>query len=126
MTIVSLALGFIVHGALLASDYSALTALFRTPADSQNYMPFMMLAHLLQSFAYTWVYRQGISTREPALAQGIRFGIAMGFITAVPIYLYYYAVQPMPGGLIVKQIIYEFIAVIVKGVAIALLNRPAR
>jgi len=85
MTFLSLFLGFLVHGALLAGDYAALGSLFRTPADSQNYLPFMMLAHLLQSFAYTWIYRQGISARESTIAQGIRFGIAMAFVTAIPI-----------------------------------------
>lgn len=85
LTVVSLLFGFIIHGTLLSGDYGALGSLFRTPADSQNYLPFMMLAHLLQSFAYTWIFRQGISGSENTLGQGIRFGIAMAFVTAIPI-----------------------------------------
>lgn len=50
----------------------------------------------------------------------------MAFVTAVPVYLYYYAVQPTPGALVVKQIVFETIAVIVKGVVVAFLNPPKR
>ncbi|MBM4263002.1 MAG: hypothetical protein FJ143_14450 [Deltaproteobacteria bacterium] len=81
-----------------------------------------MLGHLLQSFAYTWIYRQGIVAGKSTLSQGIRFGVAMAFVTAVPVYLYYYAVQPTPGALVVKQIIFESIAVIIKGAVVAFLN----
>lgn len=48
----------------------------------------------------------------------------MAFVTAVPIYLYDYAVQPTPGALVIKQIIFESIAVVIKGVVVALLNPP--
>jgi len=32
----------------------------------------------------------------------------------------------MPGALVVKQILFESVAVVVKGIVIALLNRPSR
>jgi hypothetical protein len=40
-------------------------------------------------------------------------------------YLTYYAVQPMPIALVIKQIIFEFIGSILVGLTAAFLNKPA-
>jgi len=42
MSIAALLLGFVVHAVLLADDYTALGAMYRSDADSQGYMPYMM------------------------------------------------------------------------------------
>lgn len=45
---------------------------------------------------------------------------------SAPTYLIYYAVQPMPGALVIKQIVLETVAMLVMGVVVALLNPPSR
>ena len=44
----------------------------------------------------------------------------------IPTYIIYYAVQPLPGAMVVKQIVFDTVAVVVLGVIVALLNRPVR
>ena len=107
-----------VHGMLLHEDYLQLPSLMRTEADAQNYFPVMILAHVLLAGAFVWIYSRGAEAK-PWLAQGIRFGIAIALLAVVPTYLIYFAVQPLPGALVVKQIVFDGILVVVLGMVVA-------
>ncbi|HBR58292.1 MAG TPA: hypothetical protein DEA22_12640 [Blastocatellia bacterium] len=122
-TIVAFALGFVVHGMLLRGDYAQLPNLFRPEAEAQGYFAYMSAAHIFIGFAFAWIYRQGITPGVPWLLQGIRFGVAVACLVTIPTYLIYYAVQPMPGMMVAKQIIFDGIAVILTGVVAAFINR---
>ncbi len=122
-TIVAFALGFVVHGMLLQGDYAQLPNLFRPEAEAQGYFHFMVIAHIFIGFAFAWIYRQGITPGVPWLLQGIRFGVAVACLVTIPTYLIYYAVQPMPGMMVAKQIIFDGIAVILTGIVAAFINR---
>lgn len=113
---------FIVHATLLHADYLALSNLFRTDADAQRHFPFMIAAHVILAGAFTWVYRRGHEAR-PWLPQGLRFGLAVALLTVIPTYLIYYAVQPMPGATVAKQIVFDTIALLILGAAAAFMNR---
>ena len=115
---------FIVHGVLLRADYMQLTSLFRAEGDQHKFFPLMILAHVLLSGAFVWIYARGVESK-PWLAQGVRFGIAVALLTIVPTYLIYYVVQPMPGEVVVKQIVCDGILVVVLGVIVAWLYRGA-
>ena len=116
--------GMVVHGMLLGSDYTVLPQLFRPEADAQGYFGWMILAHVLVAGAFVWIYERGITSDKPWLGQGIRFGLAVALLTVVPTDLIYYAVQPMPGALVVKQIVFDAIGLLVFGVVIAWMYRP--
>lgn len=111
---------FVVHGALLGADYAALQGkLFRTEQDSQPYFPLMLLAHVLLAGAFTWIYARGAEAGKPWLGQGIRFGIAVALLTVVPTYTIYFVVQPTPGVLAVKQMLFDGVLIIVLGMVVA-------
>ena len=82
----------------------------------------MILAHVLLSGAFAWIYARGVEAR-PWLPQGIRFGIAVALLTTVPSYMIYYVVQPIPGTLVVKQIIFDSILMLILGSIAAWLYR---
>ena len=63
---------FVVHGVLLRSDYMQLTNLFRTEGDEQKFFPLMILAHVILSGAFVWIYARGVEAK-PWLLQGVRF-----------------------------------------------------
>jgi hypothetical protein len=75
----------------------------------------MVLAHTLFGFAFTWLYRQGKTAGASTLGQGVRFGLAVAVLMTIPTYLIYYAVQPTPGALAAKQIVFDSIAVVLMG-----------
>ena len=113
---------FVVHGVLLHDDYSKLANLFRAEAESQNFFPLMVLAHVMLSGALVWIYSRGVEAK-PWLPQGLRFGVALAFLTVVPTYIIYYVVQPMPGGLVVKQIVFDGILMLILGCVAAFVYR---
>jgi hypothetical protein len=116
---------FVVHHLLLHDDYAKLGNLFRTEADARGLFPLMILAHGLLSGAFAWIYSRGVEA-EPWLAQGIRFGLAVALLTIVPTYLIYYVVQPMPGVMVAKQIVFDGILMLILGsIAAFLYRQPA-
>jgi hypothetical protein len=113
---------FIVHGVLLHSDYLQLTSLFRTEADEQKYFPLMIMAHVIMSGAFVWIYARGVEAK-PWMEQGVRFGVAVALLTIVPTYIIYFVVQPMPGAVVIKQIIFDGILMVILGTIVAWLYR---
>ena len=110
---------FVVHGVLLNPDYTRLAGtLFRTPADSQHYFPLMILAHVMLSGAFVWIYARGVEPK-PWLGQGVRFGIVVAFLTTIPTYTIYFVVQPMPVDTVVKQILFDSALMVLLGVIVA-------
>lgn len=122
LSVLSLVIGFVVHAWLLGPEYARLPSLFRPPADAENYVGYMLLAHVCIGTGMTWVYRQGREAK-PFLAQGVRFGLALAVLITIPTYLIYFAVQPMPAGLVAKQIVFDTIGVVILGVVAAFINQ---
>ena len=113
---------FVVHGVLLRSDYLQLTNLFRAEGDQQKYFPLMLLAHVILSGAFVWIYARGAEAK-PWLSQGVRFGVAVTLLAVVPTYLIYFVVQPMPGGVVLKQIVYDGVLTVILGTIVAWMYR---
>jgi hypothetical protein len=113
---------FVVHGVLLHSDYLQIAGLFRTEADEQQHFPLMIVAHVIMSGAFVWIYTRGVEAK-PWVSQGVRFGVAVALLTIVPTYLIYYVIQPMPGVLVVKQIVFDGILMVILGAVAAWLYR---
>lgn len=119
--IVWMAGGFVVHGQLLADEYQA-TGLMRPVEEQQQYFVWMIVAHLVMAAAFVWIYARG-KEAKPWLGQGLRFGLAVSLLAVVPIYLIYYAVQPLSGVLVIRQIAYDVIVTLVLGAVVAFLYR---
>lgn len=117
----SMILGFITHAWVLSAEYNA-TGLYRSDAEMEAYFPYMLLAHVIMAFAFVWIYRQGREDK-PWVAQGVRFGVAIALLAAVPIYLIYYAVQPMPEMLVFRQAAYETVNMVILGLIVAWMYR---
>ena len=112
---------YAVHGGLLSADYMQ-TNLMRDPADSQARFHWMIIAHLIMAGAFVWIYARGIENK-PWLPQGLRFGLAVALLGVVPTYMIYYVVQPFPGELVVKQIVFEGILIVILGAVVAFLYK---
>ena len=109
---------FVVHGLLLRSDYMQLPNLFRAEGEEQKYFPLMILAHVILSGAFVWIYARGVEAK-PWMTQGLRFGVAVALLTVVPTYMIYFVVQPMPGEVVIKQIIFDGVLTVVLGMIVA-------
>ncbi len=114
---------FVVHGVLLGAAYADMPNLMRPQAEQQEYFHWMLLAHIIMAGAFVWIYNRG-NEDKPWLQQGIRYGVAIALLAAVPVYMIYYAVQPIPGMHVVKQIIFDSALIVILGIVVAFLNKP--
>jgi hypothetical protein len=115
---------FLIHALLLSADYGRLTALYRPEAEAMQHLPLEVLAHVIMAFAFVMIFSE-LPAAKPWLQRGVRYGVAVALLAAVPTYLIYYAVQPLPGMLVVKQVVLGAILVVLLGVLVAFLYRKA-
>ena len=69
--------------------------------------------------------------RGDAIAQGLKFGVLAWLFGPVPMYLLWFAEQPWPLSLTIKQVLLELFTMLVLGTFTAMLyrvahDRPAR
>jgi hypothetical protein len=112
----------VVHGLLLRQDYLGLPYLFRAEEESQPYFYLMIIAHVLMSGAFVWIYARGIEIKD-WLGQGLRYGAAVALLAAVPTYMIYFVVQPMPSDLAIKQAIFDSILLLILGAVVSFIYR---
>ena len=114
---------FVIHGVLLSQGYEALAGIFRPEEEAAGYFHFMLIAHVILAGAFVWIYNRG-SEDKPWMQQGIRFGIAVALLAAIPVYMIYYVVQPTAGALAVKQALFDSALTVVLGLLVAFINKP--
>ncbi len=120
--VVWMAGSFAVHAAWLGDTYAGFPNLYRSETDSAQYMYLMLLAHVVMSAAFVWIYQRG-KENKPWVAQGLRYGVAIALLAPIPMYTIYFVVQPMPASLAVQQIIGDTVLLLILGVIAAFLNR---
>ena len=81
------------------------------------------MADIIFAFAFVWIYVRGREEKS-WLGQGMRFGVLVWLLWAVPIFLIDYATQPVPFGLIGTQIGLELVDMLIVGTAAAGIYRP--
>jgi hypothetical protein len=123
MGFASLMQGFLVHALALHNDYARLPSLYRPESQAQGYFGYMLLAHLLIGIGLTWIYRRGHEPGKGVLVQGARFGAAIAVVSTIPVFLIYFAVQPVPSDLVAQQIVFDSIGMMALGVIVAWLNK---
>lgn len=111
-------LGFLIHGVLLSGQYEELEGMMRPEEEAMSYLPIIVLANLIFAFAFVYIYARGKEVK-PWLGQGLRFGLLVWLIWAVPIFLIDYATTPVPAGLIGMQIGLELVDMLILGMAAA-------
>ncbi len=112
--------GFLIHAYLLRADYMLIAQHYRP--EGQEKMVFISLAYLAFAIGSVIVYAKGVEDK-PWLEQGIRFGILMALILAIPSFFIAYAVQPVPSALMVKQVMFETVDKVVLGIVTAAIYR---
>jgi hypothetical protein len=115
----------LVHGFILAGDYQPYEGtLLRGGQDGPPpwQMLFLPVAHLVSISALVWVYARLRLDGSPA-TRGLALGVVSWMIAQVPLWLVWYAEQPWPGPLVVKQLGLELLASMILGLVIAYMAR---
>src|SRR5262245_48841208 len=129
--VVSQILAILVHGFILAGDYAPYYGKILRPMTREGswQMLLLPLSHLAFVWALTWVFSR-IRLTGTWIAQGVKLGLLGWIMGQVPLWLLWYAEQPWPGDLVVKQLTLELgssllIGLTIAAVARARADRPA-
>ena len=122
--VMSQILAVAVHGFILSADYAPFYGtLLRPMSGGGNWRMLMLpLAHLSFVVSFVWIYAR-ISLAGPWLLKGLKFGVVGWLVGQVPLWLLWYAEQPWPGALVVKQLGLELVSALILGVVVAVMAR---
>jgi hypothetical protein len=114
----------VIHGFILAGDYAPF---YGNLLRDQNAGPepqalLLPVAHLSFTCALVWIYSR-LSIEGSHVVRGLKLGVAAWAAGQAPLYMLWYAEQPWPGELLVKQLGLELIASLAIGLTIALVGR---
>ena len=123
--IVSQILEILIHGFILRADYAPFYGTMLRPMDkgADWHGLLLPLAHLSFVIAFVWIYAR-VAPAGPWVRAGITYGLFGWFVGQVPLWLLWYAEQPWPGTLVVKQLSLELVASLIVGLVVAALARP--
>src|SRR5262249_20776751 len=129
--VVSQILAIVVHGFILAADYAPYYGtLLRTHEHASWQMLLLPAAHIAFFSALVWLYARprlvgggDADALAPRAGRGVGVGTAGWVVGQIPLWLLWYAEQPWPGTLVVKQLGLELVSSLAIGLTIALVAR---
>jgi MFS superfamily sulfate permease-like transporter len=125
--LISQIFAIIIHGFILGSDYQPFYGTLLRPmqADAPKWMGlFLPLAHLAMAIAFVALFGRWVRS-GPEIPQGLRFGVLAWLMGPVPMYLLWFAEQPWPLSLTLKQLLLDLFAMLVLGTLTSMLYKPA-
>jgi hypothetical protein len=122
--LVAQALAIVMHGFVLAGDYQPFYGTLLRNMQGKPGAPalFLPVAHLLFTLGFVLIYAKGVENR-PWLGQGLRFGFLVWLLAQAPMYLIWYAEQPWPFTLVLKQLALELACMLIVGAVVAAMYR---
>lgn len=115
----------VIHGVILRADYEPFEGTLLR-ASGAGTPPWQMLllpvVHLCLIVPLVWAYGR-VRLEGPTLVRGLKLGLLGWSIGQLPVWLLWYAQQPWPGDLVLKQLGLELVASLVIGVTIAAVAR---
>lgn len=116
-------LEMVIHGVLLAGLYQETAAVWRPQAEIEATMWYMWLGYLILAPAFAYIYVRGYESGKDGLAQGLRYGVIVGILLAIPSSLAWYSVLPIPGALAFYWAVAGMVETIAAGVATGLIYK---
>ena len=118
--LVAQVLAIAVHGFILAADYAPFYGSLLRPMDGEASWQMLLLpiSHLSFIAALVWVYAR-LRLEGSQMLQGLKLGVVGWAMGQVPLWLLWYAEQPWPGSLVVKQLVLELLSSLIVGLTIA-------
>jgi hypothetical protein len=113
-----------IHGFILAGDYEPYRGtLLRSFESGPGWQSLLLpVAHLCFISALVWIYGR-VSLNGSLSTRGIKLGLFAWLVGQAPLYLIWYAEQPWPDTLIVKQLGLELLSSLAIGLTIAFVSQ---
>ena len=118
--LVILVTDFVLHGVLLKEIYTQTASAWRTEADMQAHMGWMMAGQTIAALFLVWIFAIGYEGK--GLGEGVRFGLLIGAFGTAHCFIQY-AVTPIPCRLLAAWVAGMMVQSVLAGVAAAAIYR---
>jgi hypothetical protein len=109
----------LIHGFVLADDYAPYYGtLLRSGDGPAAQMLLLPVAHLCFVFGLVFIFTR-LPLAGSRVTRGLKIGVLGWLVGQAPVWLLWYAEQPWPGALVLKQLALELAAALVVGLTIA-------
>ncbi len=119
--VVSLALGFLIHGVILKPTYDSLASIWRP--DMNSLMWIVWVNGLITSVIFTYIFAKGYEGK--GIMEGARFGAIVGLFVSVPMAYGTYMMFPIPYPLAFQWFLYGTVETILLGITAAAVYKPS-
>jgi hypothetical protein len=111
----------LIHGVILRADYEPFEGTLLRAAGTGAppwQMLFLPVVHLAVIVPLVWAYGR-LRLEGTTLVRGLKLGLLGWTIGQLPVWLLWYAQQPWPGNLVLRQLGLELVASLAIGLTIA-------
>ena len=116
--IVLMATNYLVHSVWLMPDYDLIPLSHRSAEGIQHRFWAMVVGQFIFSVMFAYIYTRGRENKS-WIEQGIRYGILIALLTAIPTALGEYTVYIVPYRLAIKWMVAGGIQLVVAGLVVA-------
>ena len=119
--VVSMALGYLIHGVILKPTYDSLKAIWRPDMAAKMWIEWINA--FLLAFLFTYVFTKGYEGK--GIMEGVRFGLLMGLFVSIPVAYGTFMIIPIPFDLALQWFLYGTAQSMVFGAVAAAIYKPA-
>ncbi|MGH8441856.1 MAG: hypothetical protein ACRETF_03015 [Nevskiaceae bacterium] len=116
------ALSFVAHGILMKPSYQALAHLWRPDEVMNSMMWIMFLSSALLVFVFCFIFTRNYEGK--GIMEGVRYGVLIALLAAVPQAVQAFVVYPIPFTLSVKWAVIGLVYFTVLGAIMAAIYKP--
>jgi hypothetical protein len=113
--------GWLLNGVLLKDIYAQTPNLWRSQSEMMALFHWIIIGQALIVFAFLMIYASGFAG---GIVAGIRLGVPLE-IAAIGMRMGFYAVQPIPGDLLIYGSLSGVIEMIIVGAIVGAIYKPA-
>lgn len=117
------AIGFLIHAVLLDDTYQALAAIFRPKEVMDSMMWIMILSGTAVLFLFCYIFTKGCESK--GVAEGVRYGILMGLLLALPTSVDAYVIYPLTTELAAIWFVTTVVSFVIAGAVFAAIYKPS-
>ena len=110
----------VVNFYILDSTYKSISHLLRPEGEGKLWL--LPVTGLFLSFFFTYIFSKGYEGK--GILEGVRYGLYIGLMVALPMSYGSYAMMPIPYALALQWFIYSTLEYIIAGVVLALIFKP--
>jgi len=114
--------GWLLNGVFLKDVYAQTPNLWRSQSEMMSLFHWIIIGQALVVFAFVMIYAAGFA--GGGVVAGIRLGVLLE-IAAIGMRMGFYAVQPIPGKLILYGSVGGLIEMIIVGAIVGAIYKPA-